>query len=69
MSVHSIVEILQKKKIKEEERSLDIAASYVLIKQCYDYLAMNKLEDIEYLKEEMVKAMKKLRKKGNGRKN
>jgi len=47
---------------EENQRLIDIYASYVIIEQCLLYLNMNKLPELLDLKKEIDKSLKKLRK-------
>ena len=59
----NIIDISQKideKRQKKSMKKLDIAASYVCLEKCLKYLEMNKLQELENLKKEIKKTMKKL---------
>lgn len=64
MKIFSIEKILKDRKNQENQRKLDLEASYVLLKECLFYLNMNSLEELVELKKLMKKTMKKLQEKG-----
>lgn len=53
-------EIKQKNKQTNEVKYVDAQASYVVLKNCLDYLKMNNLEELNLVKREIRLAMKKL---------
>lgn len=61
MKLLDISPIIEDRKQKEDLRKLDIQASYALIENCYKFLNMNNLQEVEGLKLHMKQTLKKLK--------
>ena len=61
MSFYSIVDKLDEKKQKTQTRKIDIEASYILVENCYKFLQMNNLQEVEGLKKHMKQVLKDLK--------
>lgn len=57
-NVISLSQKIGERKQKISMAKLDAQASFVCLEKCLFYLEMNKIKELEYLKEEIKKSMK-----------